>query len=250
MRPALRRWFGVVSVAVVVAFGWYLTAQYSDEAVPIERVEIAGAFVHLSQDDIRNQVAPTLDKGYFTMDLDRVRDALLDLPWVEEVSVRRQWPSILKIEVREKQAIAYWNEDALLSSEGKLFKPNTIDRNMKLPVLRGPQGLHHKVWAFLVELHKQLLTLDLGVEKLFLDDRRSWSMFLTNGVELHLGRIDIDKRLNRFIEVFSNSNAPDINMAQYIDLRYPNGFAMRVKEIEGNDDEQSGINKKVKEIHA
>ena len=250
LRPGIYRWSGSVAVVAVLISGWYLAVQYSDEAVPIERVEIAGTFAHLSKVDIRNQVAPTLDRGYFTLDLDRVREALLVLPWIEDVSVRRQWPSVLKIEVKERQAIAYWNDDALLSSEGKLFRPENIDKKMDLPVLRGPEGLHHKVWSFLVALHKQLLAIDLSVETLFLDERRSWSMFLTNGVELHLGRIDIDKRMNRFIDVFSMSNAPDINMASYIDLRYTNGFAMQVKETQSEDETVTGMNKKVSEIHA
>lgn len=243
-RKKYRRWFLPLLLVIVLASGWYIAEWHSDDVLPIERVEIAGMFVNLSQDEIRQQVAQALEGGYFTLNLDTVRTSLLALPWVEDASVRRLWPSVLKIEVIEKQAVAYWADDALLSSRGELFRPGKIDRSMNLPVLSGPEGLHHKVWSFLVLLHEQLSAVGLGVEKLALDDRRSWSMFLSNGIELRLGRIDTSKRINRFVKVFSMKNAPDINNADYIDLRYPNGFAMRIKQqVEGeamSDEKISG----------
>jgi cell division protein FtsQ len=231
-RMEYRRWYRPLILVALVIAGWQLVEHVPDEVMPIDKVQIEGAFVHLSQDDIRNRLKQTLSGDYFTADIEAVRESLLTLPWVQDASIRRQWPSTIQIRITEKQAVAYWSDHSLLSDRGVLFTPETINRDMQLPVIQGPDGLHHKVWNFLVRLHAELAALGLGIDQLVLDERRSWSMLLSNGVALQLGRNDTDRRMKRFIRVFSMQNAPNIDDVEYIDLRYPNGFAMKNKSAE------------------
>lgn len=233
-RMKYRRWYRPLIVIVLLIAGWQLLERMPveimpAEIMPIDNVQIEGTFVHLSPDEIRQQLMQALNGDYFTADIDAARASLMLLPWVEDASVRRQWPSTIKIRIIEKQAVAYWSDDALLSSRGELFKPQQIKRDMSIPVIDGPQGLQHKVWEFLLTLHTELSSIGLDVSKLVLDERRSWSMLLSNGVELQLGRNETERRIKRFIKVFSMQNAPNIDDVEYIDLRYPNGFAMKSK---------------------
>ena len=112
---------------------------------------------------------------------------------------------------------------------------------VKIPAITGPEGLHQKVWDFLVALDTKLSGLGLDVNRLVLDERRSWSMLLSNGVELQLGRNETERRIQRFVKVFSMQNAPNIDDIKYIDLRYPNGFAMKTKALPENDND-TGLN--------
>lgn len=228
-RIGLRRWFVALALVSLVTGAWLLQEQMPADLMPIENVEIKGAFVYLSRNDIEKQLKQELSGDYFTADIEKLRASLLQVPWVQDVSIRRQWPSTLKIQIIERRAIAYWSDDALLSDKGELFKPEKIDRKLQIPMINGPAGLHRKVWGFLVELHTELSGLGLGVDKLELDERRSWSMQLSNGVELRLGRNDTERRIKRFVKVFSMQNAPKTDHVKYIDLRYPNGFAMKNK---------------------
>jgi cell division protein FtsQ len=228
-RMKFRRWYRPVILIALVIAGWQLSEHIPGEIMPIDNVKIEGTFVHLSREDIQQQLMQALNGDYFTADIDAVRTALLSLPWVQDASIRRQWPSTIQVRIVEKEAVAYWSDDSLLSDRGELFKPKQINREMQMPVIKGPEGLHRKVWSFLVALHKDLSGLGLGVNKLVLDERRSWSMLLSNGVELQLGRNDTERRIQRFVKVFSMQNAPNIDDVEYIDLRYPNGFAMKSK---------------------
>jgi cell division protein FtsQ len=237
----IRRLVWPLLLAVIVAAGWQLSAYVPDEMMPIDNVQIEGAFVHLSRDDIRQQLMQALKGDYFTADIEAVRASLLLLPWVQDASIRRKWPSSLQIRIVERRAIAYWSDDSLLSDQGELFTPKQISGDLQIPAIIGPEGLHHKVWDFLVALDTKLSGLGLDVNRLVLDERRSWSMLLSNGVELQLGRNDTERRIQRFIKVFSMQNAPNIDDINYIDLRYPNGFAMKTKALPENDND-AGLN--------
>ena len=230
-RLRYRRWYLPLVIAALAVTGWQVSERMPSEIMPIDNVQIEGSFIHLSRSDIRQQLMQGLTGDYFTADIDALRLSLLSLPWVQNASIRRQWPSTLRIRIIEKRPVAYWSDDSLLSDQGELFSPSHIYSEMQIPVIEGPAGLHQKVWGFFVSLQKELSPLGLGVQKLVLDERRSWSMLLSNGVELQLGRNDTEKRIQRFIKVFSMQNAPNIDDIKYIDLRYPNGFAMKSRTV-------------------
>ena len=240
-RLNVRRLVWPLLLALMVVAGWQLSAQVPDEIMPIDNVQIEGVFVHLSREDIRQQLMQVLTGDYFTADIEAVRASLLLLPWVQDASIRRQWPSTLQIRIVERRPVAYWSDDSLLSDRGELFTPKQISRDLQIPAITGPEGLQRKVWDFLVTLDTKLSGLGLDVSRLVLDERRSWSMLLSNGVELQLGRNDTERRIQRFVKVFSMQNAPNIDDIKYIDLRYPNGFAMKTKALPENDND-TGLN--------
>ncbi len=214
--------------------GWRLAESGFKDIVPIENVEIEGAYENISLNDLRSKVVSVLQGGYFTVDLAVVRNALLELPWVEDASVRRQWPAGLYIKVIEKQAVAYWGDVAMLSNRGEIFTPLVIDKNKVLPKLHGPEGLHKKVWKFLVEANSDFNEAGLEINQLTLDDRRAWTLVIANKevaqeIVVRLGREDTVNRLDRFVRVFSENTTLNLNNIAVIDMRYPNGFSMRKK---------------------
>ena len=224
---------GVVMLMVIA--GVVFVSEYDEQIerietyLPIENIAIEGKFENLVQGEVENTVKSVLHGGYFTVDINGIQQALMRLPWVEEVSIRRQWPAGLNISVIEKQAIAYWGKDRLLSSKGELFLPDSVNHESTMPYLDGPDNLHKSVWVFLQETNQKVKNLDVVVKRLVLDKRRSWEMQLSNNVVIRLGREDTDNRLQRFIKVFNLGNAPKMQHIESIDLRYPNGFAMRMK---------------------
>ena len=201
-------------VLIMVLVGVVFTSKYDGQVettatyLPIENIKIEGKFENLVQMEVQDTVKSVLHGGYFTVDIDVIRQALMKLPWVEDVSIRRQWPAGLNISVTEKQAIAYWGKDRLLSGKGELFSPDIVNHESVMPHLDGPDNLHKTVWLFLTETNKKIKNLDVVVKRLVLDKRRSWEMQLSNNVAIKLGREDTENRLRRFIKFFNLGNAP------------------------------------------
>ena len=59
-----------------------------------------------------------------------------------------------------------------------------------------------------------------------LDPRGAWELELANGVEVRLGRMDLEARLERFLRVASPLVATRQGEIAYIDMRYSNGFSV------------------------
>jgi len=227
----------VAAVALTGFLAWQLYQYEPETLLPIEHVAIEGSFKNLATDAVQARVSEVLQGGYFTVNLETVRDALLQMPWVEEVSIRRLWPPALNIRVTEKHAVAYWGSDSLISDKGVLFSPQPISHQAHLPQLEGPDQLHKKVWRFAAQVSAQLIKLGMRTEKVSLDERRAWRVYVVRDgvdsrqergmIEINFGSTDTEQRLQRFLRVFAMRKAPDLNNVQVVDMRYPNGFAMR-----------------------
>ena len=128
---------------------------------------------------------------FFTLDIDKTRAAFNKLPWVRDAQVRRTWPDTLEIGVAEYVALARWGENGLVDVSGVWFDAAS---DQALPVFYGPAGAQKDMAQMLLQLRPDFTGAGLTPVKLFLSDRRAWSVELDNGVHLELGRGDAEKR--------------------------------------------------------
>jgi cell division septal protein FtsQ len=61
--------------------------------------------------------------------------------------------------------------------------------------------------------------------------RRAWQVRLDSGLVIELGRDSIESRLDRFTAVYDRTVNRLQRKLDYVDLRYPNGFAVRIPEL-------------------
>ncbi len=214
-----------LSVAVVIA----VRSIEPEQIWPVKSVIIEGEFLYLDKEKLRLRAMPNVNGGLFTVDLVEVRNALIDMPWVEDVSVRRQWPDKLSIRVIEKQPVVYWGESDVLSARGKLFTPEK-KLQIELPRLNGPQGQHQTMLKEMARMQAWLLDSGLYIQEMTLDARRSWTLELSGNLQLRLGRKQMHERLNRFVSIYKKHLKIEKREIRHIDMRYTNGFAVAWKE--------------------
>lgn len=222
---------GYVAAALMIAYILlWRTAQ--SEAFALREVRVVGHVAHVTRDQVDAIVSGELRGNFFTANLLAVRDAFQKLPWVRHVDVRRRWPDRLEIEVQEHRAYARWGDEALVNDFGEVFEGAS---NLKLPAMSGPENSNAEVFAQFNEFEHALSPLGRKIEEIQLSDRRAWRLRLDNGIVVELGREGTVARLARFVAVFGRSVATLENAAGYVDLRYANGFAVRVKGLKWSD---------------
>jgi cell division protein FtsQ len=224
----------VLAVALVLGLllgGWKLLDYVG--SVPVSRVAVTGSLLHTDRNLLVERVRPLLaGAGFMTVDLQRIRNAVLELPWVADVSIERHWPDQLIIAVTEQEAIARWGKDGLLNRTGEVFRPQPLGDVTQLPLLFGPDALSGEVISRYAELHDLLNEQKLALASFGTDERGSWSATLQNGVALRLGTGDVLKKMRSFSRVYRTELAPQLERIAYIDLRYGNGVAVGWKQAE------------------
>jgi cell division protein FtsQ len=213
----------VIMMPLIAAMnGWLASDRW-----PFRQLSVHGAFQRVSIEEVRAQALPVLKPGYFAVDLNLVRERVSALPWIEHAEVRKRWPDHIEITINEREPIAAWGSDRLLSASGNLFSVPASTVPDGLPRFNGPPELRLAVRDFYREATTTLKPLGLTPIGVVLSDRGAWTMALSNGSELLLGREQAAQRLTRFAAVYQKLMDADTNRLQRADLRYENGFALR-----------------------
>ena len=224
--PSIR--FGAVAtplIAVLVVFASYhVSGSLLDR--PIQSVEISGPFQRVTALQIEGAISEELDAGFLGADLGRMQSLLQELPWIDQATVARRWPSRIVIGVSEQSPAAVWGERGLMNIRGELFVATAERVPAELPRLSGPEGRSADVAKRYLEVREQLIPIGLNLRSVHLDARGSWEMTLQNGVDIRLGRRDVDERASLFIDVVADIISGRAAEIDYVDLRYSNGFTI------------------------
>jgi cell division protein FtsQ len=216
---------------VAVAALWALRVP----ALPVKQVVFAGELAHTRRTEIEQALPPHLQGNFFSVDLEAVRGALLGLPWVRKVDLRKVWPARLEVSVEEHHPVARWGEGRgeLVNSYGEVFAASPPDAELgAMPLLYGPAGTAPEVLRRYGELIGDFAPLGARPVQVTLSPRLAWQLKLENGMRVDIGREQpkspLASRLQRFIDFYPEAIAKRATPPAVVDLRYPNGFAMRV----------------------
>jgi len=212
--------FAFSAAAMLYGIAYYVT--HLPGLFPLRSVRMDAVPQQVDTRLVLQALRVDVDGNFFTADLRKLRSSLESLPWVRNVSIRREFPDSLVVRFEEHQALGRWNGSALVNNQGEVFTATT-DR--VLPSFSGQDGTSAEVAQQYMMFSQQLEPLNLKVTQLSLSPRHAWQMKLDNGLVLELGREDMQQRLARFVEVYPYSLAALHGNAKYVDLRYRNGFA-------------------------
>lgn len=226
----LSRFFKAGFLGLIIFSAFLASNRFSlSDYFPIKTVRVYG-LNRLNQQDVHNALLPLVERGFFTINVDRIRDRLKQLPWVSDLFVRRVWPDQIVINLSEKNPVARWNETTLLSENGELFSPSEESFPADLPKFSGPDGQQIFMLRNFVDMNRLLLPLHAKISYLELTPFLTWKLTLDNGITMQIGHKDILTRLDQFVKVYAKIVGMRAKDVDYIDLRYSNGIAVRWKE--------------------
>lgn len=210
--------FGSV-LAVLYGTAYYLV--HRPELFPLHSVRLSAMPQRVDVNEILRVVRSEVNGNFVTVDIAQVRSTLEQLPWVRNVSIRREFPDRLTVQLEEHQALARWNNAALVNVYGEVFNAQS---EQDLPNFIGQEGESAVIAQRYAEFGQQLAPLGLQVAQLAESPRHAWQVKLNTGLVVELGSDEMTQRLDRFVAAYPYSLK---NMQlKYVDLRYRNGFAV------------------------
>jgi cell division protein FtsQ len=203
---------------------------------PLREVVVGGTVDNVTRNQVEQAARTALVGNFFTVDLDQVRGVFEKLPWVRQAEVRRRWPDTLELVLEEHVAVARWRrtdgETRLVNDHGEVFAAAS---DQELPVFAGPEGSAAQVLERYREFSGALAVLGRRPETLVLSGREAWQLKLDDGLVIELGRdetkLSLTERMVRFVAWYRPAlEKTRLARATVVDMRYPNGFALRVQQ--------------------
>jgi len=216
-------------VAPLVAIAAVVTTYYASASMldrPIRSIEVSGPFQRVTALQIEEAISDQLEDGFVSADLTDIQQSIVALPWIDQATVARRWPSRLRISVTEQVPAAIWGERGLLNVRGELFVEKARHIPAELPRLSGPENRSAEVARRYLEVRDRLIPVGLDLRRVHLDPRGAWDMTLHNGVEVRLGRRDVDARTDLFLDIVADIITGRVAEIGYVDMRYSNGFTI------------------------
>lgn len=218
-----------VALALLAKDHWNELIVYAKASMPIRHVRIEGRFRYLSREEVKQALLPVVQTDFFSADVHAIDRAAVAIPWAAAISVKRIWPDTIDIRIVEQKPAVRWGDYSLLNERGDPFAPVIPEELKSLPLVKGPEGYERRLLGLMRGLQKSLQRQHLELSEFYVTDRRSWKLFLANGLEIELGRQKPVKNFQRLLKILPVLGEQRIAGIAKIDMRYPNGFAVSWK---------------------
>lgn len=190
---------------------------------------MTGISVQGNQVTTQQQILKTagLQRGVnlLTLDISAIRNRILEEQWVDQVWVKRQWPSTVEIVIREYTPFALINLERdgtrqlfYMNSRGIVFAPSSVEKDLDYPVVNGPgladdlQGKRfqeNSLGAMALDFLKltaagnQILTTQ-AVSEINVDPETGLIVYLVDHpFPIYMGQDKIRIRFNRLVKVLA-----------------------------------------------
>ena len=147
------------------------------------------------------------------------------LKFIENISIKKKYPSIINIQAKETDliAITYFNQKKyFVGQNGNFIIAKQISNKKKLPTIFGK--FEPDDYIFLQrELLNQKIDLD-EITRYYFHKNKRWDLYFANNIIIQLPNKNISEAINLFKKFRSKNN---INSNTIIDLRIKNRLILR-----------------------
>ena len=194
----------------------------------INELGIKGEYDNVNKSQVDLIKNKYIKKNFFAVNLQDTRDAFKKLPWIRDVSIRRDWNKFgLLVEIESHKPIARWSNRGLVNSYGEIFHAAYEDN---LPLFVGPEEFVDEMTVKYNQINKILKKELMQIGTISLSSRLSWEIYTNNQMRIFLGKDEgnnIAKKLNILIENYQIILSELKSRVEYVDIRYKDGFVVK-----------------------
>ena len=172
------------------------------------------------EESINQEISASLDQFYnfniFSIDPTEIRAILDNFNIISEYKIKKEYPSVINIELKKTNILAYYfqdNKKTYLGENGKIIRNKQIVKD-DLPLIVGQVNIK-KFLDLKKNLIKNGFKLNDFTEFYFFKSNR-WDLLFKNKIIIKLPIDDLDETLSLLKDIIQNSNLNDVKI---IDLR-------------------------------
>ena len=193
----------------------------------IEDIKVTGNR-QTSELDVFDRIGLSGWTALIGFDADEARDRIAGLPWIEQVAVRKVYPSTLEVEIVEREAFAVWQRGSRLvvvDADGAEIVATSGRRHASLPLVIG-QGAAEAGVEFLSRMRNHGDLAARVVSYIPVADRR-WDLRLDNGVTIRLPDEGVAAALTEVMRLHRANGllSRDISL---VDMRFADRIVLRM----------------------
>ena len=196
----------------------------------IDRVIINGEFNYLSERDVIDLIDEIVQTGFLTLNLPELNRKIVEQDWIRSSSIRRSWPATLIVNIEEEIPVARWGEQQLLNNVGDYIDVINKDSVSHLPVIFSQAGDTKEIIKIYQLISELLGPVGLRIDEVESDNAGSWTLTVLSDIKIILGRDQLVEKLQRLQSVWMAELSSQEKNINVIDLRYPNGLAVKWKQ--------------------
>jgi cell division protein FtsQ len=202
--------------------------------VSLRQLVVATPLDQVSRAQIEHTARSALAGNFFTVNLDTAQAAFERMPWVRSASLRRLWPDGVELELEEHRAAARWTpqdgEARLVSTRGEVFLPHA----RSAAGLCRARGFGTAGAGALSGIQREPGAIGRKPVVVHLSAREAWQIEAgrrrgagtgPRPAQASAGRTP--GPLHGHYPAVSNAARNRLQAVGVVDMRYPNGFALR-----------------------
>ncbi|MBV1915208.1 MAG: cell division protein FtsQ/DivIB [Pseudomonadales bacterium] len=205
---------------------------------PVTSIAVGGEMTNIDQVKLQMLLTNLVDQRFFEMDIESLALNIEQIPWVNDVQIRKQWPDQIKVMVSERAPVARWGAAGLVDSNGEVFSSDGARIEFSsLPILNGSELTDSALVEKFLELEPMFAAKNIAIEQLSHSNTGSWSIKVAGGHDVVLGKHEFEKRLERFFTLWKATTLEQRATVLTMDFRYSNGAAVSRRSNKKHDGE-------------
>ncbi|WP_409530354.1 cell division protein FtsQ/DivIB [Shinella sp.] len=206
-------------------------AQASTTAIgfAIEDVKVSGNR-ETSEIDILERLGLDGTTSLVALDVKEARQRLTELPWVEDVSVRKVYPGTIEIALKEREAFAIWQHGtdlSLIEKNGSVIAPLRDNKFSSLPLFVGRDA--ETAAASFADEFDSWPELKSRVKAYIRVAGRRWDLRLENGIVVKLPEHNVPRAMDMLASLDASEQLLERDIAA-VDLRLEDRTTVQLTE--------------------
>lgn len=229
--------FSVLSLLLLIRYGLSL---FGKEYLPIRKVVFIGNR-NISDDELKDLsgiTGKTRGLDMINLSATSIKQNLMKSPWIRNVSIRREFPDVLKIKVLEREPFAILEmkgKPFLIDGDGRLLEQLHGEAIPFLPVILADPFKKRESFIEAVNLARVLRDRNVAKERdrveIIADKDKEDLSVVIDGVLIKVGYGNYDEKLERLFEL-EDEIRKRTGAVEYIDLRFSDNVIVKpVKEV-------------------